>query len=149
MEVQMNKIKIVLISLLFPFFANGQEILGLNDIYQSNDSIVFYVYNQSDSMILFSVSVQEKKSEKWIEISPDIFLNEFSKTTTSFALEAKKMKKISWHTLFIPRVSLNNDNDIKKTICGYFRIVIRYNNYNSSMQKYTYSKDFVVINCDN
>ena len=64
----MNKIKIVFISLLFPFFANGQEILGLNDIYQSNDSIVFYIYNQSDSMILFSVSVQEKKSEKWIEI---------------------------------------------------------------------------------
>lgn len=91
----MNKIKTLLIILLFPFFAMGQEISGLNDVYQSHDNIVFTLYNQSDSTILFSVALQEKQSDQWVEISPDIFQSKFSKTTTNFTLKTKESKQIS------------------------------------------------------
>ncbi|HHT52186.1 MAG: hypothetical protein PHR19_02265 [Bacteroidales bacterium] len=144
----MNKIKTLLIILLFPFFAMGQEISGLNDVYQSHDNIVFTLYNQSDSTILFSVALQEKQSDQWVEISPDIFQSKFSKTTTNFTLKTKESKQISWNTLLLPRVELGSENDAKKAVCGNFRFVIKYTNNASSRQLYLYSKEFIAVNCD-
>ncbi|HON20568.1 MAG TPA: hypothetical protein PLW70_04455 [Bacteroidales bacterium] len=149
----MNKIKMLFVSLLFPFFANGQDIknplviFGLNDIYQSNDSIVFNIYNQSDTTIVFSIGVQEKTSDKWVEISQDVFQSEFSKTITCLALRTKDSKKITWNTLLIPRVGLNNEDNIKKPFCGRFRFVISYADYDNSMQMYT--REFSIVNCGN
>lgn len=143
----MNKIKTLLIILLFPFFAMGQEISGLNNLYQSHDNIVFTLYNQSDSTILFSVALQEKQSDQWVEISPDIFQSEFSKTTTHLTLNTKESKQISWNTLLLPRVELGNENDTKKAICGNFRFVIKYTNEAISKQWYLYSKEFTIVNC--
>jgi len=133
--------------------ANAQNINdslsvdGLGDKFDAKDNITFVIHNDYNRDIFFSISLQEKVDDKWIDVLSDIFQDKFSTITNLYPLKRKDMKLIVWNTYLIPRVSVDGSAESPRPMCGCFRFVIKWQMVNDVEWHQLFSKDFQIKGC--
>lgn len=134
--------------------ANAQNINdslfvdGLGEKFDAKDNITFVIHNDYNSDLFFSISLQEKVDDKWIDVLSDIFQDKFSKITNLYPLKRNDMKPIVWNTYLIPRVSVDDSDESPRPICGCFRFVIKWQMVNDVEWQQNFSADFQITGCN-
>jgi len=67
---------------------------GLGDKFDAKDNISFVIHNEYNRDLFFSISLQEKVDNKWIDVLSDIFEDIFSTITNLYPLKRNDMKPI-------------------------------------------------------
>ncbi len=120
---------------------------GLGDKFDAKDNISFVIHNEYNRDLFFSISLQEKVDNKWIDVLSDIFEDIFSTITNLYPLKRNDMKPIVWNTYLIPRVSADGSAESPRPMCGCFRFVIKWQVANNVEWQQLFSTDFQIKGC--
>jgi hypothetical protein len=152
-KMKMKKCLNILILLLTSFIVvQGQindstlKVCCLKESYSSCEILPFTVSNNTRQKIYIAISLEEFTENRWVQITNDIFNEDFSKSRQIMFMEPSGKLSLEWNPMKFPRVIVNGDEKSasKKGLSGKYRFVIEWGINYDSLQKKCISDMFIL-----